>query len=69
MMRVGKKRAGRLLDGRTWDQFPQANRDVPGVSCLVGAGHAAHQQTPINPSPAERRPGNGQQGQGEGRCI
>jgi protein gp37 len=32
MMRVGKKRAGRLLDGRTWDQFPQANRDVPGVS-------------------------------------
>jgi protein gp37 len=20
--RVGKKRAGRLLDGRTWDQFP-----------------------------------------------
>jgi hypothetical protein len=69
MMRVGKKRAGRLLDGRTWDQFPQANRDVPGVSGLVGAGHAEHQQTPINPSSADRRPGNGQQGQGEGRCI
>lgn len=23
MVRVGKKRAGRLLDGRTWDQFPE----------------------------------------------
>ena len=24
MVRVGKKAAGRLLDGRTWDEFPQA---------------------------------------------
>ncbi|MBO0830010.1 MAG: DUF5131 family protein, partial [Streptosporangiales bacterium] len=24
MRRVGKKAAGRLLDGRTWDQYPQA---------------------------------------------
>ncbi len=26
MVKVGKKAAGRLLDGRTWDQFPGANR-------------------------------------------
>lgn len=25
VMRVGKGRAGRLLDGRTWDQFPDSN--------------------------------------------
>lgn len=24
MFRVGKKAAGRLLDGRTWDEFPKA---------------------------------------------
>jgi protein gp37 len=24
MQRVGKKRAGRELDGRTWDQYPEA---------------------------------------------
>ena len=23
MRRVGKKSAGRLLDGRTWDEFPE----------------------------------------------
>ena len=23
MIRVGKKAAGRVLDGRTWDQFPE----------------------------------------------
>jgi protein gp37 len=23
--RVGKKAAGRILDGRTWDQFPEVN--------------------------------------------
>lgn len=26
MMRVGKKAAGRILDGRTWDQFPEVAR-------------------------------------------
>lgn len=26
-IRVGKKAAGRLLDGRTWDQFPQRERE------------------------------------------
>jgi len=26
MVRVGKKAAGRLLDGRTWDQFPEVRR-------------------------------------------
>lgn len=24
-VRVGKKAAGRLLDGRTWDEFPEVN--------------------------------------------
>lgn len=28
-VRVGKGRAGRLLDGRTWDEFPQAAARVP----------------------------------------
>lgn len=23
MLRVGKRAAGRLLDGRTWDEFPK----------------------------------------------
>lgn len=27
MAKVGKKKAGRLLDGRTWDQFPQRERE------------------------------------------
>ena len=27
-LKVGKKRAGRLLDGRTWDQFPDAGNMV-----------------------------------------
>ncbi|KKM61107.1 hypothetical protein LCGC14_1535100, partial [marine sediment metagenome] len=26
MERIGKKAAGRLLDGRTWDQFPEVRR-------------------------------------------
>jgi protein gp37 len=26
MVRVGKKRAGRLLDGRVWDEFPEARQ-------------------------------------------
>ena len=30
MDRVGKKAAGRLLDGRTWDQFPEVVPDTPG---------------------------------------
>jgi len=29
--RVGKKRAGRLLDGRTWDEYPEPSREVSGV--------------------------------------
>ena len=28
MIRVKKKVAGRLLDGRTWDQFPEVSRDI-----------------------------------------
>ena len=28
LVRVGKKAAGRLLDGRTWDQFPEARRST-----------------------------------------
>lgn len=28
MWKVGKKRAGRKLDGRTWDEFPAANSEV-----------------------------------------
>jgi protein gp37 len=28
-VRIGKGRAGRLLDGRTWDEFPQAAARVP----------------------------------------
>ncbi len=31
MRRVGKGRAGRLLDGRTWDEFPARQ--------FAGAGH------------------------------
>lgn len=27
--KVGKKAAGRLLDGRTWDQFPEAHHGAP----------------------------------------
>ena len=27
--RVGKKAAGRVLDGRTWDEFPAATEPVP----------------------------------------
>jgi protein gp37 len=30
MRRVGKGRSGRVLDGRTWDEFPVAVRTVPG---------------------------------------
>ena len=26
MYRVGKKKAGRVLDGRTWDQYPEASQ-------------------------------------------
>ena len=26
MRRVGRKRAGRLLDGRTWDEYPEVAR-------------------------------------------
>ena len=26
-MRIGKKRAGRLLDGRTWDEMPGVSHD------------------------------------------
>ena len=26
VMRVGKHAAGRLLDGRTWDQFPEVTQ-------------------------------------------
>ena len=29
MLRVGKKAAGRELDGRTWDEFPEVNRGTP----------------------------------------
>jgi len=29
LRRVGKGRAGRLLDGRTWDEYPQARERVP----------------------------------------
>ena len=28
-VRIGKGRAGRLLDGRTWDEFPQEAARVP----------------------------------------
>jgi len=28
MARVGKKRAGRDLDGRTWDEFPRVRTDA-----------------------------------------
>jgi len=31
MRRVSKKSAGRLLDGRTWDEFPEPSRQVSGV--------------------------------------
>ena len=34
MWRVGKKSAGRLLDGRTWDQFP-GDTDVPPLLNLT----------------------------------
>jgi protein gp37 len=27
--RVGKKAAGRLLDGRTWDEYPKARESCP----------------------------------------
>ena len=26
MFRCGKRRAGRLLDGRTWDEFPEVRQ-------------------------------------------
>jgi hypothetical protein len=28
-VRLGKGRAGRVLDGRTWDEFPRPGRAVP----------------------------------------
>lgn len=31
MRRWGKKAAGRLLDGRTWDEYPEPSREVSGV--------------------------------------
>lgn len=34
MRRVGKKAAGRMLDGRTWDQFPQAELEQPEAARL-----------------------------------
>jgi hypothetical protein len=46
-----------------------ANREVPGMSGWVSAGHVEHHQAPINPSSAERRQGKGQQAKGEGQCI
>jgi hypothetical protein len=46
-----------------------ANREVAGISGPGDGVHTEHQQTLINPSFAERRQGNGQQGKGEGRCI
>lgn len=36
MVRVGKKAAGRLLDGRTWDEFPRAvDRDALRTTAAV----------------------------------
>jgi protein gp37 len=33
--RVGKKKAGRLLDGRTWDEFPEEVGEGGGQVCLT----------------------------------
>ena len=39
-MRVGKHAAGRLLDGRGWDQFP-ATSDNPHPPAMTLANHGA----------------------------
>ncbi|RMC33767.1 DUF5131 family protein [Paracoccus alkanivorans] len=33
--KVGKKRAGRLLDGRTWDEMPEVRHDRPRASVYL----------------------------------
>lgn len=40
MVRVGKKKAGRLLDERTWDYFPRASTSRPNSICgsSIGSG-------------------------------
>lgn len=44
MWKVGKKAAGRELDGRTWDQFPAAPAGAtrePAIGDVTSATHAA----------------------------
>ena len=42
MRRVGKKTAGRLLDGQEWDQFPSS---APESATLLGARPAMEYKT------------------------